>query len=161
MATSRHFCPALNVEKSLRPFPRCRNNIFWEHGERGWHSRRASPLLDLLRDPCHRAGIGEVIIGQKRRIDRPRHPIDHDICEQFVLGESLFHVTATIAPLAEFLDHPCREPGRRIVQPVSQTLGTCALNHGVGSSLLLPLLGLSKKLLFPRSEEHTSELQSL
>jgi hypothetical protein len=79
----------------------------------------------------------QIVIDEERRTDRLGCPINHNVGEQFVLGEALFHVAVAVAQPLKLFDEPGRESGRGIVQAVRQRLWARRLDHVVRP--LLPL----------------------
>src|SRR6185312_5670844 len=142
-----HLGPPLHVEEPLRPFAWWLTDVFRKERKRGRNLRRAGPFFDALCDPRYGAGIRVIVVGQKRRANRFRRPIDHDVRQDFVFAKPRFNPATAIAPGFEFLHYPCSQPNGRIVQSRSKTLRLCRLDESVGAFFLHPLFILSKKLL--------------
>src|SRR5262249_53252 len=60
-----------------------------------------------------------------------RHPVQGDRRQQFVLGETLFHVPVAVAPRAAFFQDPGAQTHRRIVESVGQGLRLWGLQGDV------------------------------
>ena len=76
--------------------------------------------------PLHFSGrlrlAHEVVVHAHRRRRRLRDPVHHEVRQQRVLAESALDVAVAVAPRAELLDDPRREPDRRIVERGGQRL---------------------------------------
>ena len=92
--------------------------------------------------------VADLVIHAHRGIDRLAHPVDHDIGEQLVFAETLFHVAPAVAPRTELLNHPAGQPDGRVVQPVGQGLRLGRMHHRIGALLRSPLLDGAEILLF-------------
>src|SRR5215469_6254290 len=128
MNAARHHGPTLYIEETFYPFLWRLTDVFGEECECRWHFRRSRPLLHPFLDPGQDTRVCVIEVRQKRRADRLRYPVNHDLCQQFVLSEARLDVATTIAPCTEFLYCPRCQSGRGIIQSRSQALQFGGLN---------------------------------
>src|SRR5271167_4742175 len=96
MPAASHFGPALHIEESLSPFARRLTDILRKECEGRRHAGRASPLFHSLLYPIQGVCIRVIVVRQKRGSYRFGYPINHDLSQDFVPGESRFDIAAAI-----------------------------------------------------------------
>src|SRR5260370_36273428 len=115
MPTSWHLRPALHAQGALSPFARGDPYVFGKDG----NPRRDFNVLPRFQ---RWRRMADFVIHAHRGIDRLAHPVDHDVGEQLVFAETLFHVAIAVAPGTELLYYPAGQPDGRVVQSVDQGL---------------------------------------
>src|SRR5207248_8100163 len=99
VAAARHLGPAGDVVVVLGPLPR---RIEQLPGEQGAAGRQRHELFGGP-EPADPAGLA---VEAGRGSERLGHPVDRDVAEQLVPGESPLDVAAPAAPRPELLDDP-------------------------------------------------------
>src|SRR5262245_40850999 len=89
--------PARDVEELLRPAPRRSDDLAREDCAAGGNLDAKVLRRELLRP--HRLAVEAA-----RRVRRLGSPVEHDVRQQVVLGETALDVAAAVAPRAELLD---------------------------------------------------------
>src|ERR1700730_1379885 len=80
-------------------------------------------------------------------MDRLGHPVEGYIAEQCVFAEAAFHVPIAVRPVTKFLYNPGRQRGRGIVQAVGRGQWCGSLQVCVGSTFIVPAVGVLQKSL--------------
>src|SRR2546425_9944648 len=150
MAASWHLCPAVAAQGALSPFARRDPDTFGEDA----NPRRDFDVLPWLE---RWRRVADLVIHAHRGIDRLAHPIDHDVGEQLVFAETLFHVALAVAPRTELLNYPAGQPDGRVIQPVGQGLRLGRMHHRISALLRSPLRDGAEILLFGFREFRRSE----
>jgi hypothetical protein len=105
--------------------------------------RDAAGNLDAAGVLVHR-DLRRVVVETERRADRLRQPVDHDVRQQFILGEAAFDVAVAVAPGPKLFDDPRRQSDRRVVQRVGQGLRLRTLHQRVGALRGAPAVDVRK-----------------
>src|SRR5947209_7483313 len=126
VSTSLHLGPTLNIVALSSYLLWWHRNILRKHGHTGRYFNTSRKWFTLTRS---------LVVETRRRVDRLRDPINHDVCEQFILGKNALDITMTIAPGTKHLNHPTRQTYRRIIQAIRKRLRTRVMHMGIGSSL--------------------------
>src|SRR5215469_3070239 len=71
-------------------------------------------------------------------------PVDRDRGQELCLRESTFNVAVAIAPGPEFIDNPCGQPDRRVVQGRSESIGFRSLYVCVSPFGIRPLAPMNE-----------------
>ena len=132
MAAGRHHRPAPNVVDAFRPRPRGVEDLAREGGVRGRH-------LDPGAVGDGPADVAAGVVRPEGRVDGARHPVEHDVGQEHVLGEAPLDVAAAVAPGPKLFHDPGRQADRRVREPVGEGLGPRALNPLVARLLALPV----------------------
>ena len=105
MAPGGHDRPALNVVRALGPGPGRQQDLAGKRGVgRGDH--------DALAVRNRPRPMQARVIRPERRVDRAGDPVERHVREQGVFREASLDLTVAVAPRAELLDDPCRQPHR-------------------------------------------------
>src|SRR4029079_1865954 len=142
-----HWGPPAHVVEACGPLTgRCSliDKITGEDSDAGWH---LDELLWSKRDAEPPVVVVEVV--PHRGCDRLGSPIERHRGQQEIAGEALIEITSGIGPGAPLLQNPGGEPGRRVVQPVSEGLRLRGLNCLV-AILLLPKRVIALAIRFLR-----------
>ncbi len=137
---ARHFGPTLNVVSALDPATR-RERIFLGEACDG------AGYADLLARFELKRCFFRLVIQAARGMDRFGHPIKRHVAEQFVFGESAFHIAIAVRPVAKFLDNPGGQSRWRIVQTVGYGLRRVALQVSIGSKINVPAVRVVERTL--------------
>src|SRR5438105_11072323 len=132
VAAGRHHRPAPNVVDAFRPRPRGVEDLAREGGVRGRH-------LDPGAVGDGPADVAAGVVRPEGRVAGARHPVEHDVGQEHVLGEAPLDVAAAVAPGPKLFHDPGRQADRRVREPVGEGLGPRALNPLVARLLALPV----------------------
>ena len=78
-----------------------------------WGRRRSRLAPVPARSLEHRRRVVRLLVVEPRGgVDRLGRPVDREVSQKLVLGEALLHVAVTVAPGAELLQDPGRQPRR-------------------------------------------------
>src|SRR5437667_5473295 len=80
MPTAWHLCPALYIEGTLGPFTRRPADVLGEQCKGCRYFGGPCPSFDSFFDPGQSARVCVIEVRQKRRTDRLRCPVNHDLC---------------------------------------------------------------------------------
>ena len=86
-------------------------------------------IIDLVYGAA--PGRETLPIETSRRGRRCRHPIQHDVVEQFVATQHVLGIAVAIGPGPELLEDPRRLPARRIGQAIAERLRPGRLLLGI------------------------------
>ena len=145
MPAGRHGGPALQIEHAFGPFPGGAIDLPGKGNSGCGHA-------DMLTGSQSIWVVTHLVVQPERAVDRLRYPIQHDICQQFVLADSTFNIPLTIGPGVKFFRYPCGQTDRRVVQRKRQRLGFGALDPLVTGLFPLKSIHLFEKILLRRAE---------
>src|SRR5712691_10791547 len=121
LPSARHVSPVLNVVSALDPATRRKRFLFWKMGDCAGNMNEIAPSKVKRR-------LSAFIIQTKRRVDRPRHPVERHVGQKFIPRESAIKVAIAVGPVAELLEYPCGQGCGRVVQTISRSQWVRSLN---------------------------------
>src|SRR5438445_9923624 len=102
VAAGRHPRPAPNVVDALRPRPRGVEDLARAGGVRG------RPLHPGAGGDGP-ADVAAGVVRPEGRVDGARHPVEHNVGQEYVLGEAPLDVAAAVAPGPKLFPDPGRQ----------------------------------------------------
>src|SRR6202011_2966635 len=126
-----HHGPAFEVVIALRPLARHQHHFLEEDCG---SCRCFDHWVTLVRRlPMI---VRRLVVVAGRRAVTLAHPVDRESRAEVVLAEAAFDLAVAIAPGAAFLENPCRQPDRRVIQGVGDGLWLGALKAHVAGFVI-------------------------